>query len=134
MNIVIDFNILFSSLLKSPNKFSEFIFLSENKFFAPLYLRSEFFKHQDKLVKLTKVESHHLNEMFSLLLENIHLIDENLISQASRQHAYDFCKGIDEYDMPYLALALEMNAQLWTGDKKLISGLTKRGFSNFFQL
>lgn len=35
MKVVVDFNILFSALLKSPNKFSETIFLSEHEFYMP---------------------------------------------------------------------------------------------------
>ncbi len=31
-------------------------------------------------------------------------------------------------DISFVALTLEMNAKLWTGDKKLYSGLREKGF------
>ena len=35
---------------------------------------------------------------------------------------------IDEFDAPFIALSLELNSPLWTGDKKLIKGLNKKEF------
>lgn len=32
-----------------------------------------------------------------------------------------------------LALALELDGELWTGDLKLETGLRKKGFTRFFQ-
>jgi len=36
-------------------------------------------------------------------------------------------KGIDEDDTPFIALGIELNAKLWTGDKILSKGLAKKG-------
>lgn len=41
---------------------------------------------------------------------------------------YDLVKGIDERDDHYVALALHLDLPLLTGDKKLITGLRRRGF------
>lgn len=46
--------------------------------------------------------------------------------------AYRLCHDIDEKDTPFLALALEMEAKLWTSDEILKSGLMKKGFRGFF--
>lgn len=46
--------------------------------------------------------------------------------------AYELCGGIDENDTPVVALALELNALLWTGDEKLKEGLKRKGFNRFF--
>ena len=35
--------------------------------------------------------------------------------------------GVDLFDVPYLALAFDLDCPLWTGDKKLIKGLLDRG-------
>jgi len=37
---------------------------------------------------------------------------------------------IDAFDIPYLALALELDCMLWTGDRKVFKGLRKKGFMN----
>jgi len=34
---------------------------------------------------------------------------------------------IDEDDTPFIALAVELNAKLWTGDKVLVKGLAIKG-------
>jgi len=39
---------------------------------------------------------------------------------------------VDEYDTTYVALALELEAELWTSDKTLEAGLRKKGFTQFF--
>jgi predicted nucleic acid-binding protein len=36
-------------------------------------------------------------------------------------------KDIDEDDTPFIALGIELNAKLWTGDKVLSKGLAKKG-------
>lgn len=134
MKVVVDFNILFSALLKSPNKFSETIFLSEHELFMPRFAVTEFLKHKQKLSKLTKIKEDELLEMFLLLTKNIHVFDENMISEESITKAYLLCKDIDLKDMLYVALAIEINASLWTGDKQLKSGLIKNKFDNFLDI
>ena len=37
-------------------------------------------------------------------------------------------KNADERDDHYVALALHLRCPLWTGDKKLVTGLRKKGF------
>lgn len=54
-----------------------------------------------------------------------------LIYQPKKQ-AYLLCKDQDIYDVPFVALALTLDAYLWTGDKKLIKHLQKLGFNNIF--
>lgn len=53
----------------------------------------------------------------------VKLISLELISEDTWSEAYELIKDIDEKDVPFIALSLEMNAKLWTGDKKLIAGL-----------
>jgi predicted nucleic acid-binding protein len=45
------------------------------------------------------------------------------------KQAYNLCRGLDEKDTIYIALAIELNGLLWTGDKKLINGLDKKDFN-----
>ena len=56
------------------------------------------------------------------------------IASENRVKAYELCKDIDPKDAVYVALCLEREADLWTGDKKLIRHLTEQGFDHFFCL
>jgi predicted nucleic acid-binding protein len=46
--------------------------------------------------------------------------------------AWELCKDVDEKDMMFVALALELDALLWTTDKKLATGLLAKGFDKFY--
>ncbi len=63
------------------------------------------------------------------ILSKIDLIDLEGIGPNSWAKAITLVKGIDEFDAPFVALALEMGCFLWTGDKKLKNGLEKQGIS-----
>ena len=59
------------------------------------------------------------------------VIPKFAISSMNWQKAYDICKDVDEKDTPFVALSLELNAPLWTNDKKLGNGIKKKGFDRF---
>jgi predicted nucleic acid-binding protein len=40
---------------------------------------------------------------------------------------------VDEKDTPFVALTLELKAELWTKDDTLKRGLIKKGFNSFFE-
>ena len=48
--------------------------------------------------------------------------------------AYELCKGVDEDDTPIIALAIELDGEVWTGDKVLVEGLKEKGFNRFFKM
>ncbi|WP_262891499.1 PIN domain-containing protein [Cruoricaptor ignavus] len=53
----------------------------------------------------------------------MNLISEDLISLENWKRAHHLLKEIDEDDTPFLALALELNTKIWTGDKRLLTEL-----------
>ncbi len=134
MNVVIDTNILFSALLKTPNKFAETIFLSDDSFYAPKHVVSELFKHQKKIIKASRLPGDAVFELLFLLSKRINIADEKDLSHTSIEKAYDLCKNIDPMDTMIVALALDMKAPLWTGDKILIKGLLSKGYNNFYKI
>lgn len=69
---------------------------------------------------------------FNSIIEKIKFIPTEYIGVESRQRAYDLCKDIDVKDIPFLALAIDLNVPLWTGDRKLKDGLKSKGFNNFY--
>ncbi len=72
--------------------------------------------------------------MFYLLLRHLTVSKEELISRAVRLKAVELCDGIDIDDTPHVALTLHLDGFLWTGDKKLKTGLRGRGFDRFLNL
>jgi predicted nucleic acid-binding protein len=67
------------------------------------------------------------------ITERIHFVNEGLVTLESKQQAYDLCHDVDEKDTPYVALAIELRAGLWTGDNKLRPGLEEKGFFHFYR-
>lgn len=135
MKIIIDSNILFSSLLSSQNKFRDIILLSnQHTFISPYFSIIEVFKYKDKIVKHSKLDEVNLYESYYALLRNINMVNESTISDSSWKSAYDLCFDIDLKDIVFVSLAIEYNANLWTSDKKLRNGLILKGFMNFFEV
>ena len=132
MKIVVDTNIIFSSLLYANSYHRNVITDDKHTFYSPNFVFIEIFKHKEKIIKCSHVSEEYLYEYLNKILENIHFVNPAIISIENKKRAYQLCSGIDEKDTPFVALTYELNALLWTGDKKLIKGLTVKGFTNFF--
>jgi len=65
------------------------------------------------------------------IIERIKFVPNDFIGIESRQKAYDLCKDVDIKDTAFIALSIELNVPIWTGDKKLKEGLKSKGFDNF---
>ncbi|MGE5154374.1 MAG: PIN domain-containing protein [Bdellovibrio bacteriovorus] len=90
----------------------------------------ELFKH--KLLAISKLDEPDLLEALNVILTRLSFYDELSLSRSSMRKALELCTGLDEKDSPFVALAIELNAFLWTGDKELQRGLTAKGFDRFF--
>lgn len=71
-----------------------------------------------------------IKELLTHIAIRLTVVDEFNISKFSWKDAASLCEGIDVYDTPFVALNIELNAKLWTGDKKLITGLKNKGYSD----
>jgi predicted nucleic acid-binding protein len=134
MNVVVDANIIFSSLLIEKSRIRNFLLDERFSFFSPDYLMMELLNKQERLLKYTSMEKQLVDELFRILVQKIHFVKEDFVSTECRNAALELCRGVDETDVPYVALAIEMNYPLWTGDEKLKKGLRKKGFYMFFDL
>lgn len=132
MKVIVDTNIIFSALLSKNNKFQEIIFTDSYQLFSPNFVLIEILKHQNKLLKNSKLSSDELLELLHLLTSRIEFISEKTISLTNKKKAYEFCKDTDINDTPFVALSLELNAKLWTGDKKLKNKINKEKFIDLF--
>ena len=134
MTVAVDSNILFSALLKEHSKHAETIFLADESWVAPKFAMVELFKYKEKITRYSQMPEERLLQMLHQLLKRIQFINVELLPLHFRKQAYEMCQGVDEKDTPFVALALAMEARLWTGDKKLIKGLKAKGFDLFYGL
>lgn len=129
MKIVVDTNIIFSGLLSPNGTISDLLLNSSGilDFYAPTYLLDELENHKEKLLKITGYSEKELDFLQRNLFKKIDLIDLESIRELTWEKAIELTKNVDEFDAPFIALALELDSPLWTGDKKLIKGLNKKG-------
>lgn len=114
MTIIVDSNIVFSSLLNPHSKVRNILFDIENKhgFYAPELLVAEIERYSEKISKYTKLDKHQLKKIKQTVLSSIKLISEELISENSWKKAFELTKNIDENDTPFVALSLEMKSKV----------------------
>lgn len=130
--VIVDTNIFFSALLSVHSKFSELLQRSDRSFFICEYVVVELFKHKERIAARSKLADEDLLMSYYLLLRRVTVYKEDLISTDNRRTAFHFCQGIDENDVAHVALTLELDGLLWTGDRKLKNGLQRKGFTQFF--
>jgi predicted nucleic acid-binding protein len=131
--VVIDTNILFSALLRRDSQFMRVILGSDRLFFICESTIVELFKHKERIVEISKLSEEEVIRLFYILLRHVTVSKEDLIDPDVRKKAYELCQDIDETDTPHVALAIHLDALLWTGDKTLKKGLRQRGFDQFFE-
>lgn len=133
MKVVVDTNVIFSALIRSESRISRALFMEEEiEFFIPRIAVVEIFKYKEKILQAAGCEEEVLLEQFHRVLKRLNFVNEDLISLKNYTTAWKLCKDIDPKDFLFVALALELESLLWTGDRVLVSGLTERGFKQFF--
>lgn len=133
--VVVDANIIVSALVASNrNILSKFTSDKNLSIAAPKFVIVELFKHFERIKKSSKLPENELLKILSIIVGKVKFYDEASIALGSWVEAARLCRGTDEKDVAYLALSIELNAELRTNDKKLKIGLTKKGFNNFFEL
>lgn len=133
MKIVVDTNILISTLIQPKGKIGTLLMNDlddEVNILSCYYLYIEIFDKKERIKKYSKLEETALLELLYLVIKRVVFINENHISKSSWEKATKLTQDIDIKDESFVALAIETNAALWTGDKKLYVGLQEKGFSD----
>jgi predicted nucleic acid-binding protein len=135
LKIIVDTNIVFSAILNINSKIGHILLFSGNEFdfYSCDFLKLEIVKHKKKILKITSYSEDELFEIEFLVTKNIKFVNHYLLDEKLVENAEKELKNIDLNDAPFLALANEMNAKLWTGDKKLANGLVKGGFKDILK-
>lgn len=132
--VVVDTSIVFRAFLSRDSPIWRHLRADqETEFHAPTYLRHEIDRHWDRVRRLTKMEEGDLDEARGELLSRMTLVDIEDISTDDRERAFDLCRDVDLDDTPFVALALHLQASLWTGDEALKKGILPKGFTTFYE-
>lgn len=131
MKVIVDANIVFSGILNTKGKIGDLLINSHGliDFIAPDFLRTEIRKHHKKLVELSKLSLEQVIEAEFQICKDITFISEEQVSVANWNAAYELVKDVDPKDVQYVAFAIQFDRQVWSGDKALIAGLAKKGFT-----
>lgn len=131
--VVIDANRIFSELIAANHQLRRaFTSLPGTRFICPKYVFVEIFKHKERIADASGLSEPELLSLLHSIIERIEFIDEDSIRLGSWTEAWRLCRDVDENDTAYVALALDQDAELWTGDRVLEAGLRKKGFTRFF--
>jgi predicted nucleic acid-binding protein len=129
LKIVVDTNILFSALLSKKGKIRDIIVCENFTFFSCNFSIAELISLSDKLIKNLKIKKEEWQWFAYQVLKHINFVNEIFISSNSLENAVKLCKDIDIKDTLFVALSLDLESYLWTGDKKLAEGLKSKGFN-----
>lgn len=132
--LVIDTNIVFKVLRLQHSAIRHTLNDSQYHFYAPKFLIVELFKHKEKLLKNNTQLEDEFYEYLNLLVQCISFVNEDTIAIGSYLEAYRLCRDVDEKDVPFVALTIELDCKIWTRDQPIIDGLTAKGFTSFFDI
>lgn len=133
MRVVVDANIVFSGILNSDGKIADLLINSKKyfKYIAPNFLKEEIFKYYEKLSKLSDMSIDEVREAEFQVCQDISFISEELIKESSWVAADKLVSDIDPKDITYVAFSKHFKCKIWSGDKQLMNGLLKKGFTHF---
>ena len=129
MKVIVDTNILFSGILNPVGTISDLLMYSDDTFtfYAPHFILEELNTHRLKILRLSGLSDKEFELLLRTILKKIELINPESLPAESWEKAAELTSEVDEFDIPFVALGIALNAPLWTGDKKLIKGLKAKG-------
>ncbi len=132
MKVVIDTSVIMSALMSSQGRVADVLMNPMNDFekYSCYFMQVEIFKHKQRILRYSKLEESELLEVVYLTLKKLSLVNENQISSENWQIADELTKDVDSKDIAFVALSLQLDAILWTLDRKLQEHLISKGFTN----
>jgi len=133
VTIIVDANIVFSAILNTKGQFGDLLINSGSqfRFLAPDFLRQEIRKHHRRLASLSGMTLAQVQEAEFNVCHDISFISEEQIRLSAWRSALRLVSDVDPSDAVYIAMSRHFRCRLWSGDKQLIRGLTKKGFDAF---
>jgi len=132
--VVVDTNILFAALVSRRSPLREMLLMETSvRFCSPRFILTELFKHKERILAATDLSESELLEAMSALLSRLSFEEEGVIALGDWIQAPRLRSNVDEKDTPFVALAIHLQARLWTEDAELKRGLRAKGFDHFFE-
>jgi len=133
MVLIADTNIIMSALMK-PSGVVASVFKEKQvtQFIAPNYLLVEIHNYWNKIKRYSSLSEFDLVKELRLYESIIVFYAPENVPQKYKTKAYDLTNDIDPKDIAFVALHLYKKHKIWTGDKKLIKGLTAKGYGHIF--
>lgn len=115
MDLVVDANVLFSAAIKD-SATAELLLRDDLALLAPEYLFEEFVEYRGMLLDRTHRSAEDFDRFVDILNRRI-TVEPRQTFEEEMEHARRISP--DPGDVPYLALALAVNAPLWSDDTAL---------------
>lgn len=117
VRVIVDTNVIFRAFSKGKTR--ELLLNPNLGLTAPSYVIYEILDKCEKIISSFDLSL----EKFHRILKGISMIVEFVpeFYYADRlEEAYEIAKNFDPKDTPFIALALKLNAPIWTNDKEII--------------
>ena len=118
MRLVVDANIIFSSIIKDSTT-RKLILFEDLRLFTPEYFYIELEKHIDLVQEKSKLNRNTIEMLIDVIMSNIDIVPLDEYVKFVPE-AYNVMKDIDEYDTAFLALAMSLKVDgIWSNDPDL---------------
>jgi len=131
MKIIVDTNVVFSAILSPSGKIGQILIYGRKQFefYAPNLVRIEVKRHRDRIIRLGELTDTDFEDTRDDIFDCLNFISEEQIPYEYWQEAIPLVRDTDMDDIAFVVLSEYLDAQLWTGDKKLLKGLSNMGFT-----
>jgi len=136
MFVVVDAYIVFSAMLNTQSRIGQLLLNGPDSitFIAPDFLLTELHRHHAKICRITRMTSDETVVVRHIVCSAIRFVSEELISPQVLQEAEMLVADTDPKDAIYVALAMQFDCPIWSGDQKLRQGLRPKGFHSFISM
>lgn len=133
MKFVVDTNIAFSAVLNTQSKIGDLMMNSQGifEFYACDTLLTELKRHRVKLLDLSQLNEEQLDQSIFQITSCISFTAEALIPFEHWLKGIELVRDTDMNDIAFLALTEFLDVKIWTGDRVLLKGLARKGYTNF---
>ena len=130
MDFVVDTNIIISILIKPKGKVYEVFrgLLNKHSLFISEVTLLELKEHHERTLKLSGLSQADFELLKGEILSRCSIAASRFISEEILVTAYHLVEKYDKNDVAFVATAIYLDGLLWSGDKKLLSGLRRDGF------